>query len=84
MGDGPPRINMSTNPKYVIECQQCRGSLTIILSAHGAEWEKPGAIEEHLATLMATHVSMIPGPQHEKPPGTPDKKKEYVTKVRPL
>ncbi len=72
-----------SKPKYVMECQLCEGSLTIIYDADIPVDEKD--IKEHLKNLMQTHLDSEPS-LHRNPKKPPPRRasKRWAKKVRPV
>ena len=68
-------------PKFVIECQRCSGSLTIIYGIH--EDEKAKDVEKHLVSLMQFHLKS-PLHKHPSPPPPLPPVQNWVRKVRPV
>lgn len=77
---------MSETPKskYVIECQNCKGSLSIVYSVEDEKVETEDKVKKHLAALMKYHSDNHPGTHHPAPPGTPKDPYDWVALVRPV
>jgi hypothetical protein len=70
-------------PKFIIECQKCGESVTILYSGKETEEETQDRMKDHLALLMLTHEKNPP--ETQLPPDVArDKLKQSVRKVRPI
>lgn len=73
--------------KYVIECQQCKGSLTIALTVEEGDEPQRMEYEKHLVDLIETHRkwSEKMGHSHKLPDdgSVSDIVQDWITVVRP-
>ncbi len=60
--------------KYVIECQTCKGSVTMLYSTHNDNPNLQEKIKQHLVTLMDKHLKNSP---EETPNPMPDPTEIY-------
>ncbi len=67
------------NPKYVIECQKCPNSLTILYAVDNPAKETEEIVKKQLASLMRQHYNTHPG----EPP-SPTEMEGWVKKIRPV